>query len=81
MLVYVLGLCAFLLGLCVEYNKDDNEKFDKQSLRAIIDKRIGNVFLLYDICICYMYICYSYMLYLYVYMLYLYVYMLYAISI
>ena len=39
--MFFVGLCAFLLGLCVEHNKDDNEKFDKQSLRAIVDKRIG----------------------------------------
>lgn len=37
----VQGLCAFLLALCVQYNKEDNEKFNKESLRSLINKRIG----------------------------------------
>ncbi|XP_078317868.1 general vesicular transport factor p115-like [Crassostrea virginica] len=37
----VQGLCAFLLGITVLYNDEQNETFNKGSLRQIIEKRIG----------------------------------------
>ncbi|XP_062579947.1 general vesicular transport factor p115-like isoform X1 [Saccostrea cucullata] len=37
----VQGLCAFLLGITILYNDEQNETFNKASLRQIIEKRIG----------------------------------------
>ncbi|XP_060071350.1 general vesicular transport factor p115-like [Ylistrum balloti] len=37
----VQGLCSFLLGICVLDNDDQNETFNRASLRQIIEKRIG----------------------------------------
>ncbi|XP_060552490.1 general vesicular transport factor p115-like isoform X2 [Ruditapes philippinarum] len=37
----VQGLCAFLLGICLLSNDDQNETFTTASLRQIIEKRIG----------------------------------------
>ncbi|XP_052780559.1 general vesicular transport factor p115-like [Mya arenaria] len=37
----VHGMCAFLLGICVLYNDDQNETFTTASIRQIIEKRIG----------------------------------------
>ncbi|XP_064639656.1 general vesicular transport factor p115-like isoform X2 [Lineus longissimus] len=37
----VQGLCAFLLGIAVHYNNDDVEGYTKDSLRQVIEKRIG----------------------------------------
>ncbi|KAH3872422.1 general vesicular transport factor p115-like isoform X2 [Dreissena polymorpha] len=37
----VQGLCAFLLGICVLYNDDQNQTFTTASIRQIIEKRIG----------------------------------------
>ncbi|CAH1793968.1 unnamed protein product [Owenia fusiformis] len=37
----VQGLCAFLLGICVHFNNDQEPNYTKQALRQIIEKRIG----------------------------------------
>ncbi|KAL4240944.1 Vesicle-mediated ER to Golgi transport protein [Mactra antiquata] len=37
----VQGLCAFLLGICLLCNDEQNETFSTASLRQIIEKRIG----------------------------------------
>lgn len=39
--VLVQGLCAFLLGLCIQFNDDTNPNFTKESMRQLIVKRIG----------------------------------------
>ncbi|XP_071496657.1 general vesicular transport factor p115-like [Diadema antillarum] len=37
----VQGLCAFLLGICTQFNDNSNNSFTKESLQQIIAKRIG----------------------------------------
>ncbi|KAK3579520.1 hypothetical protein CHS0354_028349 [Potamilus streckersoni] len=37
----VHGLCAFILGICVRFNDDQNETFTMASLRQVIERRIG----------------------------------------
>eukprot|EP00057_Strongylocentrotus_purpuratus_P015392 XP_011669866.1 PREDICTED: general vesicular transport factor p115 [Strongylocentrotus purpuratus] len=39
--VLVQGLCAFLLGICTQFNDNSNKNFTKESLQQIIAKRIG----------------------------------------
>lgn len=35
------GLCAFLLGLCVQFNDGSNTSFSGDSLRQLVTDRIG----------------------------------------
>ncbi|XP_033643717.1 general vesicular transport factor p115-like isoform X2 [Asterias rubens] len=35
------GLCAFLLGICVNFNDNSNSSFTKDSMKQLIEKRIG----------------------------------------
>lgn len=37
----VQGLCAFLLGICILYNNNQVQNYQKNDLRQIIEKRIG----------------------------------------
>ncbi|XP_063968792.1 general vesicular transport factor p115-like [Lytechinus pictus] len=37
----VQGLCAFLLGICTQFNDNSNKNFTKESLQQLIAKRIG----------------------------------------
>ncbi|XP_074648252.1 general vesicular transport factor p115-like [Tubulanus polymorphus] len=39
--VLVQGLCAFLLGISVLYNNDETAGYTKETLRQVIEKRIG----------------------------------------
>ncbi|XP_046673998.1 general vesicular transport factor p115 [Homalodisca vitripennis] len=38
----VQGLCAFLLGICVQFNDDSVTSSTKENLRHLIEKRIGH---------------------------------------
>ncbi|XP_013399199.1 general vesicular transport factor p115-like [Lingula anatina] len=37
----VQGLCAYLLGICLCFNNEDVQNFDKPSLQQVIERRIG----------------------------------------
>ncbi|XP_064603331.1 general vesicular transport factor p115-like [Liolophura sinensis] len=39
--VLAQGLCAFLLGISILYNNEENDTFNRASLQQIIEKRIG----------------------------------------
>ncbi|XP_054266477.1 general vesicular transport factor p115 isoform X2 [Macrosteles quadrilineatus] len=38
----VQGVCAFLIGICVQFNDDSVTNFTKENLRHLIEKRIGH---------------------------------------
>ncbi|PSN58147.1 General vesicular transport factor p115 [Blattella germanica] len=37
----VQGMCAFLMGICVQYNDDSVPSFSKEKLRQLVEKRLG----------------------------------------
>uniref|UniRef100_A0A1B6CZB3 Uncharacterized protein n=1 Tax=Clastoptera arizonana TaxID=38151 RepID=A0A1B6CZB3_9HEMI len=37
----VQGICAFLIGICVHFNDDSYPTYTKESLRQLIEKRVG----------------------------------------
>lgn len=40
-LIFISGLCAFIMGLCVLFNDNSVQNYSKENLSQLIEKRVG----------------------------------------